>query len=31
MFIREDDLTGKAIARLLQEQIEDMHRMTPPE
>jgi putative acetyltransferase len=29
--IREDDLTGKEIAHLLREHLEDMHEITPPE
>jgi putative acetyltransferase len=29
--IREDDLTGKEIASLLQEHLENMHEITPPE
>jgi putative acetyltransferase len=29
--IREDDLTGKAIADLLQEHLRNMHEVTPPE
>ena len=29
--IREDDLTGKEIAHLLGEHLEDMHEITPPE
>jgi putative acetyltransferase len=29
--IREDDLTGKKIADLLQEHLENMHEITPPE
>ncbi|MEW6498876.1 MAG: GNAT family N-acetyltransferase [Cyanobacteriota bacterium] len=31
MEIREDDLTGKKIADLLQEHLENMHEITPPE
>lgn len=31
MEIREDDLTGKAIARLLQEHLDNMYAITPPE
>ncbi|WP_414514817.1 GNAT family N-acetyltransferase [Nostoc sp. PCC 9305] len=31
MQIRSDDLTGKKIADLLREHIENMHEMTPPE
>ena len=31
MQIREDDLTGKEIAYLLREHLEDMHEITPPE
>ncbi len=31
MQIREDDLTGKEIAYLLREHLEDMHDITPPE
>lgn len=31
MEIREDDLTGNAIAHLLQEHLDDMHEITPPE
>ena len=31
MEIREDDLTGKAIADLLQEHLENMREITPPE
>ncbi|WP_375512236.1 hypothetical protein [uncultured Nostoc sp.] len=29
--IREDDLTGKKIANLLREHLENMHEITPPE
>ena len=29
--IREDDLTGKKIADLLQEHLENMHEITPPQ
>ncbi|MEN9521161.1 MAG: hypothetical protein RLZZ381_3749, partial [Cyanobacteriota bacterium] len=29
--IREDDLTGKKIALLLQEHLENMYEITPPE
>ena len=29
--IREDDLTGKEIAYLLREHLEDMNEITPPE
>jgi putative acetyltransferase len=29
--IREDDLTGKKIADLLREDLENMHEITPPE
>jgi putative acetyltransferase len=29
--IREDDLTGKKIAELLQEHLDSMHEITPPE
>jgi hypothetical protein len=28
--IREDDLRGHAIRRLLQEHLDHMHRITPP-
>ncbi|MBD1849736.1 GNAT family N-acetyltransferase [Leptolyngbya sp. FACHB-711] len=31
MEIREDDLTGKAIADLLREHLENMYEITPPE
>ncbi len=31
MQIREDDLTGKKIADLLREHLENMHEITPPE
>lgn len=31
MIIREDDLTGDAIIALLQEHLDDMHKITPPE
>jgi putative acetyltransferase len=31
MQIREDDLTGQAIANLLQEHLTDMYEITPPE
>ncbi|AUB42209.1 yedL, putative acetyltransferase [Nostoc flagelliforme CCNUN1] len=31
MQIREDDLTGKNIADLLREHLENMHEITPPE
>ncbi|MUG91892.1 GNAT family N-acetyltransferase [Scytonema sp. UIC 10036] len=31
MQIREDDLTGKKIAEFLQEHLENMHEITPPE
>ncbi|MBD1910528.1 MULTISPECIES: GNAT family N-acetyltransferase [unclassified Leptolyngbya] len=31
MEIREDDLTGKAIATLLQEHLENMRQISPPE
>lgn len=31
MHIREDDLTGKEIADLLREHLENMHEITPPE
>ncbi len=31
MEIREDDLTGKKIADLLREHLENMHEITPPE
>lgn len=31
MEIREDDLTGKEIADLLQEHLENMYEITPPE
>ncbi len=31
MVIREDDLTGKKIADLLQEHLDNMHEITPPE
>jgi len=31
MLIREDDLTGEEIARLLQEHLGRMHEITPPE
>ncbi len=31
MEIREDDLTGKEIANLLQEHLDDMHETSPPE
>lgn len=31
MEIREDDLTGEAIANLLREHLENMHEITPPE
>lgn len=31
MQIREDDLKGQAIANLLQEHLEDMYKITPPE
>lgn len=31
MIIREDDLTGAEIARLLQEHLADMYRISPPE
>lgn len=31
MEIREDDLTGKKIADLLQEHLDNMHEITPPE
>ena len=31
MKIREDDLTGKEIADLLREHLENMHEITPPE
>ena len=31
LHIREDDLTGKNIANLLREHLENMHEITPPE
>ncbi len=31
MRIREDDLTGEEVARLLEEHLADMHAVTPPE
>ena len=31
MRIREDDLRGEAIARLLREHLDEMHTITPPE
>ena len=31
LHIRQDDLTGEAVARLLREHLEEMRRITPPE